>query len=104
MLQRDQEAKIFAQKVEAAFHGLEVIASAYEKAVSSFLMTLNSSRNPNLQLFGTRLDFNEYYKKRDTNLSKPLTFEHMRMSNVFSLNNRNSPNSRFVIHAPTTKE
>nr|XP_016937850.2 gamma-tubulin complex component 3-like [Drosophila suzukii] len=104
MLQRDQEAKIFAQKVEAAFHGLEVIASAYEKAVSSFLMTLNSSRNPNLQLFGTRLDFNEYYKKRDTNLSKPLTFEHMRMSNVFSLNHRSSTGSRFVIHASTTKE
>ncbi|XP_037724299.1 gamma-tubulin complex component 3 [Drosophila subpulchrella] len=103
-LQRDQEKNIFAQKIETACHGLEVIATAYEKAVSSFLMALNSSHDPNLQLFGTRLDFNEYYKKRDTNLSKPLTFEHMRMSNVFSLNNRNTPNSRFVIHAPTTKE
>ncbi|XP_037719344.1 gamma-tubulin complex component 3-like [Drosophila subpulchrella] len=104
MLQRDQESKIFAQKVEAACHGLEVIASAYEKAVSSFLMTLNSNRNPNLVLFGTRLDFNEYYKNRDTNLSKPLTFEHIRMSNMFSLNHRSSTSSRFVVHAPTTKE
>ncbi|XP_052857360.1 gamma-tubulin complex component 3 [Drosophila gunungcola] len=99
ILQRDHERKIFAEQVEIACHGLECIASDYEKAVSSFLMTLNSSHDPNLQLFGTRLDFNEYYKNRDTNLSKPLTFEHMRMSNVFSQNNRNS---RFVIHSPAT--
>ncbi|EDX01615.1 gamma-tubulin complex component 3 [Drosophila yakuba] len=104
ILQRDQEAKIFAEKVDIACRGLEVIASDYEKAVSSFLMALNSSHDPNLQLFGTRLDFNEYYKKRDTNLSKPLTFEHMRMSNVFTLNNKNYPNSRFVIHTPTSNE
>ncbi|XP_016993088.2 gamma-tubulin complex component 3 [Drosophila takahashii] len=96
-LQRDQESKIFAEKVDTAYRGLEVIAYNYEKAVSSFLMALNSSHDPNLQLFGTRLDFNEYYKNRDTNLSKPLTFEHMRMSNVFSLN----PNSRFIINAPS---
>ncbi|XP_016956200.1 gamma-tubulin complex component 3 [Drosophila biarmipes] len=102
MLQRDEESKIFAQKLGTACHGLEVIASAYEKDVGSFLMALNSSKHPNLQLFGTRLDFNEYYKKRDTNLSKPLTFEHMRMSNVFS--RRSSTNSRFVIHVPATKE
>ncbi|XP_017063803.1 gamma-tubulin complex component 3 [Drosophila eugracilis] len=99
ILQRDQESKIFAEKIDIAYRGLEVIASAYEKAVRSFLMALNSSHDPNLQLFGTRLDFNEYYKKRDISLSKPLTFEHMRMSNVYCLNN-----SRFVVHAPTTKE
>ncbi|EDW48794.1 gamma-tubulin complex component 3 isoform X1 [Drosophila sechellia] len=98
ILQRDQEAKMFAEKMDIACRGLEVIATDYEKAVSSFLMSLNSSDDPNLQLFGTRLDFNEYYKKRDTNLSKPLTFEHMRMSNVFALN------SRFVICTPSCQE
>lgn len=93
-LQRDEECKLFEQCVIMARRSLEDIASDYEKAVSSFLMTLNSNQDPNLQLFGTRLDFNEYYKKRDTNLSKPLTFEHMRLSNVFVMNS-----SRYTAHA-----
>ncbi|XP_034098853.1 gamma-tubulin complex component 3-like [Drosophila albomicans] len=81
-MERDQERKIFEQKVMTFCHTLEDTSSIYGKAVGGFLLALNSSTDPNLQLFGTRLDFNEYYKKRDTNLSKPLTFEHMRMSNV----------------------
>ncbi|KAH8303390.1 hypothetical protein KR059_009733, partial [Drosophila kikkawai] len=79
-LQRDQDFKLFEQRVHLARRNLEDIAGTYEKAVSGFLLTLNSHVNPNLQLFGTRLDFNEYYKKRDTNLLKPLTFEHLRQS------------------------
>ncbi|KAH8397507.1 hypothetical protein KR222_008425, partial [Zaprionus bogoriensis] len=81
-LERDQASKLFEQKVVTFSLALEGFASAYGKAVGGFLLALNSSDDPNLQLFGTRLDFNEYYKKRDTNLSKPLTFEHMRMSLV----------------------
>ncbi|XP_017055429.1 gamma-tubulin complex component 3 [Drosophila ficusphila] len=104
ILQRDHETKIFAERVDASYRGLEVIALAYEKAVSGFLMALNTSDDPNLQLFGTRLDFNEYYKKRDTNLSKPLTFEHMRMSNVYSMNHRNFQSSRFVVNTQSPKE
>ncbi|XP_030386643.1 gamma-tubulin complex component 3 isoform X2 [Scaptodrosophila lebanonensis] len=79
-MDRDQGYKNFQQKVNSACRNLETIASSYEKAVRGFLLALNSSNDPNLQLFGTRLDFNEYYKKRDTSLSVPLTFEHMRMS------------------------
>ncbi|KAH8392986.1 hypothetical protein KR200_011408, partial [Drosophila serrata] len=93
-LQRDQESKLFEQRVLLSRRTLEDIAGTYEKAVSGFLLTLNSHVNPNLQLFGTRLDFNEYYKKRDTNLLKPLTFEHMRQSNLFLLNCSN----RLLIH------
>ncbi|KAH8266358.1 hypothetical protein KR038_001140, partial [Drosophila bunnanda] len=98
-LQRDQEYKLFEQRVLLARRTLEDIAGTYEKAVSGFLLTLNSHVNPNLQLFGTRLDFNEYYKKRDTNLLKPLTFEHMRQSNLFMMNS----SSRLMIH-PSVKE
>ncbi|KAH8288201.1 hypothetical protein KR054_009893, partial [Drosophila jambulina] len=98
-LQRDEECKHFEQRVLLAKRTLEDIAATYEKAVSGFLLTLNSHVNPNLQLFGTRLDFNEYYKKRDTNLLKPLTFEHMRQSNQFIMN----CSSRLMIH-PSLKE
>ncbi|KAH8261728.1 hypothetical protein KR044_009719, partial [Drosophila immigrans] len=81
-LERDQERKIFGQKIVTFCRTIDEASITYGKAVCDFLLALNSSTDPNLQLFGTRLDFNEYYKKRDTNLSKPLTFEHMRMSNV----------------------
>ncbi|KAH8238265.1 hypothetical protein KR032_001760 [Drosophila birchii] len=98
-LQRDQECKLFEQRVLLDRHTLGDITATYEKAVSGFLLTLNSHVNPNLQLFGTRLDFNEYYKKRDTNLLKPLTFEHMRQSNLFMMNCSN----RLMIH-PSVKK
>ncbi|KAH8344701.1 hypothetical protein KR067_003887, partial [Drosophila pandora] len=104
IFERDHERKQFDERVSIACRGLDDIAIAYEKAVSGFLLALNSNNDPNLQLFGTRLDFNEYYKKRDTNLSKPLTFEHMRMSSVFSTSNKLSHSSRFVIHPQASKE
>ncbi|KAH8256661.1 hypothetical protein KR026_011644, partial [Drosophila bipectinata] len=103
MFERDNDRKKFLERIAISCRGLEDIAIAYEKAVSGFLLALNSNVDPNLQLFGTRLDFNEYYKKRDTNLSKPLTFEHMRMSSVFSAS-KASQSSRYVIHPQTTKE
>lgn len=81
-LERDQAQKVFEQKVSTFCLSLDDYADKYAKAIGGFLLALNSSDDPNLQLFGTRLDFNEHYKKRDTSLSKPLTFEHMRMSNV----------------------
>lgn len=81
-LERDQAYKVYEQKVSTFCLSLDDYSEKYGKAIGGFLLALNSSDDPNLQLFGTRLDFNEYYKKRDTNLSKPLTFEHMRMSNV----------------------
>ncbi|ALC46311.1 l-1-dd4 [Drosophila busckii] len=79
-LERDQGCKLFEQSIVAASSELEQYAATYGKSVANFLLALNSSTDPNLQLLGTRLDFNEYYKKRNANLSKPLTFEHIRMS------------------------
>ncbi|ALC48521.1 l-1-dd4 [Drosophila busckii] len=95
-MERDQECKLFEQSVVSANCVLEVFATSYGKSVATFLLALNSSTDPNLQLLGTRLDFNEYYKKRDTNLSKPLTFEHMRMSNVLGKNNNAGRYSLFT--------
>lgn len=93
-LERDQEHKIFEQTLSSYHKSLENIASDYEKAVRCFLLALNSNNDHNLQLFGIRLDFNEYYKKRDQRLGVPLTFEHMRMSNVYFSNSKSLLSSR----------
>jgi len=83
VLNRDQERKIFHEKVAKFYEYIEQSATSYAEAIGTFLLELNSSSNPSDQQFGTRLDFNGFYKKRDKNLSKPLTFEHMRMSNYY---------------------
>ncbi|KAL9883465.1 gamma-tubulin complex component 3 [Glossina fuscipes fuscipes] len=92
--ERDQEFKIFEQTLVSYHKTLENIGGDYEKAVRCFLLALNSNNDHNLQLFGIRLDFNEYYKKRDQRLGVPLTFEHMRMSNVYFNNNKSLLGSR----------
>lgn len=109
--ERDQEEKIFEQNLDAYFKSLEVLASDFSGAVRCFLLTLNSNNDHNLQLFGIRLDFNEYYKKNDQRLGVPLTFEHMRMSNVFNssssrsliMGSMNNTNSRTSLTAPAHK-
>lgn len=95
-LERDQEFKIFEQTLVSYHKTLENIGGDYEKAVRCFLLALNSNNDHNLQLFGIRLDFNEYYKKRDQRLGVPLTFEHMRMSNVYFNNNKSLLGSRVL--------
>lgn len=92
-LERDEEHKIFEQYLIKYHKSLEQIGNEYEIAVRQFLLTLNSSNDLNLQLFGIRLDFNEYYKKRDQRLGVPLTFEHMRMSNVLHNTSKNAMNT-----------
>lgn len=80
--ERDQEQKVFEQSVSTLKKSLNGIGQSYEKSVNVFLLKLNSSKDQNLQLFGTRLDFNEYYKNKDKRLKKPLTYEHMRLSGM----------------------
>lgn len=82
-LERDEEQKIFEQNISTFKKSLDTIGQTYEKYVYEFLLKLTSSKDQNLQLFGTRLDFNEYYKKRDQRLKHPLTYEHMRLSGRF---------------------
>lgn len=91
-LKRDEELKIFEQSLCMYQKSLEKIGEDYEFEVRQFLLMLASNNDHNLQLFGTRLDFNEYYKKRDQRLDVPLTFEHMRMSNMFFQNKSNTMN------------
>lgn len=81
-LERDQEAKVFEQSMSTCKRSLDSTGSSYEKYVHDFLLMLTSSKDPNLQRFGIRLDFNEFYKKRDQRLKHPLTYEHMRMSGM----------------------
>ncbi|KAH8387633.1 hypothetical protein KR093_008318 [Drosophila rubida] len=87
MMQRLNERRLFEGKVAKFRVALDRFATEYHDAISSFLLELNSSGDTNLRLFGTRLDFNEFYKKQDINLYKPLTFELMRLSNVMGDHN-----------------
>lgn len=83
-LKRDEELSKFEQIISAMKKNLDGIGGSYEKYVNDFLLMLTSSKDPNLQRFGIRLDFNEYYKMRDQRLKHPLTYEHMRMSGMGS--------------------
>ena len=83
-LERDDEVKQFEQQVSNCLKTLNQIGNGYEDYCCTFLLMLASSNEMKLQLFGIRLDFNEYYKKRDQRLNQPLTFEHMRMSTTMS--------------------
>lgn len=81
-LQRDEEIKMFEQSMSMYKKSLDGIGNSYEQNVNKFLLMLTSSKDHNLQLFGIRLDFNEYYKKRDQRLKHHLTYEHMRLSGL----------------------
>lgn len=81
-LERDDENKRFEHEVSSLRKNLDSIGNSYEKYLNEFLLMLTSSKDANLQRFGIRLDFNEFYKRRDQRLKAPLTFEHMRMSGM----------------------
>lgn len=78
---RDQEQKLFQAAVEKLQMGLKKIAYTYEQAARTFLLLLAESNDFDLQLFGTRIDYNDYYKKNDTRLQEQGTFG--RQSSIF---------------------
>ncbi|KAJ6639087.1 Gamma-tubulin complex component 3, partial [Pseudolycoriella hygida] len=90
-LERDQERKLFEECLPKLNCELKVIVKDFETHARTVLLALASSNDHNLQLFGTRLDFNEYYKKRDQNLDAPLTFAKLRVSSMM-VRQRNSNN------------
>lgn len=101
LFEREEQNKIFEHAMVQCQKSLEKIGVDYEASVRHFLLLLASSTDHNLQLFGTRLDFNEYYKKRDQRLDIPLTFANMRQSSMMHFqggsNKSGSRNtSRFV--------
>lgn len=85
--ERERERRAFALTVGHAHGDLDKIGEDYELCVRKFLLLLASSADANIQLFGTRLDFNEYYKKRDTQLDVPLTFAKLRQSLMYTPKN-----------------
>lgn len=49
------------------------------------MLMLASQTEVSLQLLSSRLDFNEYYHRRDKRLSMPLTYQHRRQSGLENL-------------------
>jgi len=82
--QQDRERKktYIKNKLGSARAQLRIVSQSYGDMVRTFLFQLTCSHDESLQFLSFRLDFNENYKKRDSRLSKPLTFSHRRMSGM----------------------
>lgn len=78
---RDQRQKLFQDHVQTQLMALKKIAYTYEQAVRQFLLLLAESNDYDLQMFGTRIDFNDYFKKNDARLQEQGTFA--RQSSIF---------------------
>lgn len=78
---RDQQQKLFQSHLQTMQISLKKIGLTYEQAVRQFLLLLAESNDYDLQLFGTRIDFNEYFKKNDARLQEQGTFA--RQSSIF---------------------
>ncbi|KAK2580582.1 hypothetical protein KPH14_007705 [Odynerus spinipes] len=59
---------------------LRLLYRTYQDRVKKFLLMLASAEDVSLQLLSVRLDFNEYYKRKDSRLVAPLTYQHRRQS------------------------
>lgn len=59
---------------------LRINTQTYQDMVQSFLLMLSQHDDQNLHLLCTRLDFNEYYHRRDHRLNQRLTYHHKRKS------------------------
>lgn len=81
-LNRDQAKKLFESSVNMSRKQLDEIGNCCANYVNDFLLMLASSKDQNLTGFGSRLDFNEFYKRKDQRLKQTLTYEHMRLSGM----------------------
>jgi gamma-tubulin complex component 3 len=63
---------------------LRVLNKSYQDVVKKFLLMLASQSEVSLQLLSFRLDFNEHYKRLDSRLTAPLTYQHRRLSEMGS--------------------
>ncbi|XP_049773994.1 gamma-tubulin complex component 3-like isoform X1 [Schistocerca cancellata] len=61
---------------------LSVLAKSYQDLVKKFLLMLTSQPELTLQLLSFRLDFNEHYRRSDSRLNAPLTYQHRRLSEL----------------------
>ena len=77
---RKQEfAKVILPGIEAQ---LRIVSQSYQDMVKTFLLQLSCSQDQALQFLSVRLDFNEHYKRKDSRLGAPLTFQHKRLSTL----------------------
>lgn len=74
---KDFEAFLSSTRV-----GLQILAQSYQDVVKKFLLLLASNPDISLQLLSSRLDFNDNYKRHDTRLAAPLTYQHKRRSDI----------------------
>ncbi|XP_021924239.1 gamma-tubulin complex component 3 homolog isoform X2 [Zootermopsis nevadensis] len=63
---------------------LRILSKSYQDVVKKFLLMLASQSDVSLQLLSFRLDFNEHYKRLDSRLRAPLTYQHRRLSEMGS--------------------
>lgn len=71
----------FSNKFVPGFRtDLKILIQSYQDMVQSFLLMLAQHEDENLHLLSTRLDFNEYYHRRDHRLNMRLTYLHKRKS------------------------
>ncbi|PSN36317.1 hypothetical protein C0J52_15165 [Blattella germanica] len=61
---------------------LRVLSNSYQDVVKKFLLMLASQSDVSLQLLSFRLDFNEHYKRLDSRLTAPHTYQHRRLSEM----------------------
>lgn len=78
---RDQQQKMFHAGLEKDRGQLKKIAYTYEQSVRQFLLLLAEANDLELQTFGTRIDFNDHFKKNDSRLQEQGTFA--RQSSIY---------------------
>jgi len=76
--ERERRRDFVKSKLGEAKANLRIVSLSYQDMVRTFLFQLTCSNDESLQCLSFRLDFNQHYKKKDSRLSRPLTFSHRR--------------------------
>ncbi|XP_012268384.2 gamma-tubulin complex component 3 isoform X2 [Athalia rosae] len=75
-----KRTNLFTKYLATLSLNLKLLSRNYQDRVKKFLLMLASAEDVSLQLLSVRLDFNEYYKSKDSRLVAPLTYQHRRQS------------------------
>lgn len=78
----EEERLLFLQYLAERKVDLNVLARTYRGHVKTFLLKLALQNEANLQFLLFRLDYNDFYKRGDSKLHEPLTYQHKRLSSV----------------------
>lgn len=79
-IERKRRKEFTSKVVPKLKSDLRINTQTYQDMVQSFLLMLAQHDDENLHLLSTRLDFNEYYHRRDHRLNQRLTYHHKRKS------------------------